>query len=128
MAVRYILKAAPRVPNYPGRQQLEALLRPWAMRYSAQVVQRLLGYWLMRQHLEGGRAELVERGWMSRAATYHAEADFRAVFGVSVEDFELDLLPKFLFGDQDHDAEGRHVERRGGWEQVQRGRETKRTG
>lgn len=75
------------------------MVRPWAVRESTRIVQRLLGYWLMWQHVPGGRAEMIDRGWMSRAAAYKAEADFLHVFGVSVEQFDPTQMPTFLFGD-----------------------------
>lgn len=88
------------VPQYPGRKRAEEwvrpLVEPWAMRYSSTVVQRHLGYWLMWTQVPGGRAEIVDRGWMSRRTAYAAEADFRRIFGVPVEEFDPAQLPRFF--------------------------------
>jgi hypothetical protein len=68
---------------------------PSAERISAQIVMRLLGYWQVHQ-LVGGRAEIIDRGWMGRRAAYQCEADFRHVFGCEVSDFDPLVLPKFF--------------------------------
>jgi hypothetical protein len=97
--------AAKRMPNYPGRKKLEAVVRPmiepWAQRASSAVVQRLLGYWMMWASYPGGRREIVDLGLMSRAAAYNAEADFRRVFGIPVEDFDPSMLQRFFHGTDD---------------------------
>jgi hypothetical protein len=91
---------AAKVPQYPGRKQAEAVTRPlvdpWARKQSAAIVQRLLGYWLMVQQYPNGRKDLIDLGLMSRSSAYGREADFRRVFGVSVEDFDPAQLPRFF--------------------------------
>jgi hypothetical protein len=87
MGVRHVMNA-PKVPNYPGKRQAEALVAPAARAYSARVVMRLLGYWVVRQHLK--RAEIVERGWMGERQSWAAAADFKAVFKKSVDQFTWD--------------------------------------
>ena len=90
-----------KLPGYPGREAVEAALRPvlepWATKWSAAVVMRLIGYWHVHQ-IVGGRAEIIDRGWMSRTSAYSAEADFRRVFGCAVEDFDPANLPAFILG------------------------------
>lgn len=94
------IAAAKKIPNYPGKKQVEKatrpLVEPWARRATTQVVMRLLGYWMVWNETPGGRAGIIERGWMGRRAAYQAEANFRYVFGVSVEDFDPAQLPRFL--------------------------------
>jgi hypothetical protein len=41
---------------------------------------------------------------MSRRAAYQAEADFRSVFGCSVEEFDPDTLPGWLLGEAQDEA------------------------
>lgn len=91
-------KAAAKIPNYPGRKAAEALVTPfvtvWAKKSSARTVQRLLGYWVMRQHVT--RQDIADLGWMSWRSTYDAEADFRTVFGCSVDEFDPASVPLHL--------------------------------
>lgn len=93
-------RAAEKIPNYPGRKAAEAVVRPfvtvWARKKSTAIVRGLLGYHAIWSVTPGGRAGIVDRGWMSRSGAYQAEADFRTVFGCSVEDFDPADLPKFL--------------------------------
>lgn len=90
---------ARKVPRYPGQDQIEEamkpLVRPFAERWTASIVMRLLGYWHVHQ-LVGGRAEIVDHGWMSRRAAYQTEADFRRIFGCEVDDFDPAILPRFF--------------------------------
>lgn len=98
-------KLADSIPNYPGRKAAEALTRPivtvWARKKSAQIVQRLIGYHAMWSVTPGGRAGIIDRGWMSRTAAYRTEADFRSIFGCSVEDFDPSQLAHHLGLDED---------------------------
>ena len=88
------------LPEYPGKKHADMLIRPLvegpATRWSTAIIQRLLGYWLMVSQYPGGRAEIVDRGLMSRSAAYAKEADFRLVFGCEVQDFDPATLPKFF--------------------------------
>ena len=90
---------ARKVPRYPGQGQVEDAMRPlilpFAEKWTATIVMRLLGYWQVQQ-LAGGRAEVVDHGWMSRRAAYAAEADFRRIFGCEVSYFDPSVLPKFF--------------------------------
>lgn len=93
-------KAAGKIPNYPGRKQAEAAIRPlvepWAMRASTAIVMRLIGFWAVWKFTPGGRSAIVRRGWMSRHRAYMAERDFVKLFGVELHEFDLSMLPKFL--------------------------------
>lgn len=88
------------IPNYPGRKAAEAVVRPfvtvWAQKKSAAIVMRLIGYHAVWSVTPGGRAGIVDRGWMGRRQAYATEADFRTVFGVGVEDFDPADIPKYL--------------------------------
>lgn len=90
-----VKRAAESMPDYPGRAQWEALLRPLiepvAARASGHVVQRCLGFWVLWHAYGGNLSTLVEAGVISRSGAYGQRADFVAVFGVNVEDFLPEL-------------------------------------
>jgi hypothetical protein len=95
------------IPQYPGKRALEAAVRPlvtvWARKKSAAIVMRLIGYHAVWTVTPGGRSGIIDRGWMSRPAAYAAEADFRKVFGVSVEEFDPAQIAAYL-GVEDPDG------------------------
>jgi hypothetical protein len=76
------------LPDYPGREVLQQLLRPvvepLAQRYAGHHVQRLLGFWLC-WHVMGGLDGLLAAGHWSRAGVYRNRREFLEVFGVEVE-------------------------------------------
>lgn len=90
---------AKKLPRYPGQDHAEKVtiyvVGPFAERWTATIVMRLLGYWQVHR-MVGGRAEIVDHGWMSRRAAYAAEADFRRVFGCEVADWDPATLPGFF--------------------------------
>ncbi len=75
-------------PDYPGREALQALLRPvvepLARKYAGHHVQRLLGFWFCWQVM-GGMDGMVGSGMWSRAAVYRQRHEFHEVFGMEVE-------------------------------------------
>lgn len=73
------------------------LVENWANRQTWLMVERCVGYWLLWSQIEGGRGEILERGWMSRRTLFDREAEFRAVFGVRVEHFNPEILRDFLY-------------------------------
>lgn len=85
--------------NYPGKEQLtsvtEIAIGPSVEKWVARHFMRLVGYWHTHQ-VVGGRAQIIDRGMMSRRAAYQAEADFREVFGVDVTEWDPSMLSKFL--------------------------------
>lgn len=93
-------KVVAKIPKYPGRAAAEAAVRPvvepWARHTSAQVIMRLVGYWAVWSVTPGGRAEIIDRGLMSRSRAFGTEADFRKMFGVGVAEFDLSMLAKFI--------------------------------
>lgn len=98
-------KVVAKIPNYPGRKQAESivmpLVEPWARHTSAQIVMRLVGYWAVWSATPGRRAEIIDRGWMSRSRAFGTEADFRKLFGMELAEFDLSMLPKFLGVEED---------------------------
>jgi hypothetical protein len=82
-------EVVPALPDYPGRQSVEAILRPivepLSKQYASQTVQRLVGFWLC-WHVFGGLDQLVAAGWAERTA-YRQKAEFAKVMGVPVEDW-----------------------------------------
>lgn len=70
------------------RQVVEAALQPVTQGIAAQTVTRLAGFWVM-WNLFGGYDGLRAQGW-ERTNIWRNRKEFRAVFGVEVEDF----LPK----------------------------------
>jgi hypothetical protein len=93
------------VPQYPGKEAMEKVvavpIRPFATKYATALIMRMIGYWHVWSLTPGGRAGIIDRGWMSRRAAYQAEADFRSIFGCSVEDFDPKTLPAWLLGPDD---------------------------
>jgi len=82
-------KALSRVlPDYPGRQALQEVLRPviepLAAKYAGHHVQRLLGFWFC-WHVMGGVDGMTSSGMWSRAAVYRQRSEFHEVFGEPVE-------------------------------------------
>ena len=100
--------AAKVVPQYPGRAALEKAVTPAVRvlvnRASTAQVMRLLGYWQVWSVTPGGRAEIVDRGWMGRRQAFQTEADFRSVFGCRVADFDPAKLPELLLGSDEDEA------------------------
>jgi hypothetical protein len=78
------------LPDYPGRQALEDLLRPvvepLAKKWAGHKVQRLVGFWLM-WHTMGGLEGLIASGLWSRGNLYAQRHEFHEVFGCQVEDW-----------------------------------------
>jgi len=85
--------------DYPGKRTLEKALKPAAKVAANHKITRLLGYWLVWSQCEGGRSEIIDRGFLSRASAYATEADFAHVFGCTVEEFDPRDLPVYLFGE-----------------------------
>ena len=85
---------AGKVPNYPGRKALERLVgplvAPLAGRYAGQMIQRLLGFWVM-QAVYGDVMTLVDAGVYSRSTCYKQAAEFRDAFGMDAADFLPEL-------------------------------------
>jgi len=85
-----LVKIAGAMPQYPGRKSLEGLLRPLVAPagrvYAGHKIQRLLGYWVL-WHAMGGREGLLKARMVSRGGEWNQRSEFRAVFGVEVEDF-----------------------------------------
>lgn len=96
------------VPDYPGKESIEKVvsipIRPFAQKAATSHIMRMIGYWHVWSLTPGGRAGIVDRGWMSRRAAYQAEADFRRVFGCPVEDFDPKNLPTWLLGPDEDEA------------------------
>jgi len=91
---RALHAAAVKIPQYPGREALEAVLRPLvepaATKLAGGTVQRLLGFWVL-WHAYGDLSSLVDRGILSRSGVYKQRNQFRALFGVNVEDWAPEL-------------------------------------
>lgn len=85
---------AERVPNYPGRKALERVLGPLVApvtkEIAYQTVQRLVGFWVLTAVYGDVLALSEETGFGSRSGTYQTRKDFKAAFGVEVEE----LLPE----------------------------------
>ena len=85
-----LMAIAAAMPEYPGRKTLEGALRPLVASagrvYAGHKIQRLLGYWVL-VHAMGGREGLVKARMISRVGEWNQQTEFRAVFGVEVEDF-----------------------------------------
>jgi len=84
-----------------ARKAAPLLLGDWPKRQTWRIVERCVGYWLLWSQVEGGRREILERGWMSRRTAYDREAEFRAVFGMELEEFSPEILREFLYGRDD---------------------------
>lgn len=83
-----------KVPGYPGKAQLEALIAPLvapvAAKYTGATVQRLLGFWLMWQAYDGMDG-LVGAGLYSRSGVHRQRQEFVEVFGVEVDEWLPEL-------------------------------------
>lgn len=85
-----------------GRSAARSLpfVQSWARHQSWQAVERCVGYWFLWSQVRGGRAEIIDRGWLPRRTAYDREAEFRAIFGVPVEEWDPTTLGTFLLGDE----------------------------
>ena len=63
-----------------------AVVGPAARVYAGHKIQRLLGYWVL-WHAMGGRDGLLKAQMLSRPGEWSQRSEFRAVFGVEVQDF-----------------------------------------
>jgi len=89
-----LVTMAGKIPQYPGRKTLEGLMRPLvapaARVYAGHKIQRLLGYWVL-WHAMGGRDGLLKARMLSRPGEWSQRSEFRAVFGVEVQDFAPEI-------------------------------------
>jgi hypothetical protein len=83
------------LPDYPGRQALQDLLRPalepLAKKWAGHKVQRLAGFWLL-WHTMGGLEGMLASGLWSRGGVYTQRHEFSVVFGCEVENWMPQLV------------------------------------